>query len=116
MAFKAQFVHGNPRMLDYTPSGADVAAGDVLVIGDTIQIAHLNIPDGELGALAAGGGVYDVDKDGAGAVAFTDGQTVYWDPATNRATPTAGALKKMGTAVGPAGTTATKVRVHHRPN
>lgn len=58
----AIFRHGDPVMVDYTP-GADVDAGDMILIGNltgwTLGVAHVDIANGDLGALAAGGGVYD---------------------------------------------------------
>lgn len=55
----ANFVSGKPVMADYTP-GSAVAAGDVVVLENTVGIAHKDIAASELGALAVGGGVYDM--------------------------------------------------------
>lgn len=44
--------------IDYTPA-ADVAAGDVVILGDLVGVAKLDIKAGELGALALTG-VYEV--------------------------------------------------------
>ena len=55
----AQFIH-NGDSIDYTP-GAAVAAGDVVVQGDLIAIAKLDIAVGQRGALATVG-VFDVPK------------------------------------------------------
>lgn len=46
------FLHGDPLMVDYTPSGADVAAGDVVVYLGKACIAHNPIADGVKGAVA----------------------------------------------------------------
>ena len=46
--------------IDHTPA-ADVAAGDVVVIGKIVGVAKLDIKAGELGALALTG-VYEVAK------------------------------------------------------
>lgn len=70
----ASFKHGNPIMLDYTP-GSDVAAGDVIVTGDTPRVAHADIANGALGSLAAEGGVYEMTGDGSIAA----DKVVYWD-------------------------------------
>lgn len=59
----AQFVHGNPLMMDYTP-GSAVAAGDVIEINTSCVIAHSAIPADTLGAVACGGGVYRVASEG----------------------------------------------------
>lgn len=57
MLFEAQFHSGNPIMVEYTPSQA-VSAGQVIVTNDTVRIAHRDIAANELGALAAGDGLY----------------------------------------------------------
>lgn len=44
--------HGTPLMVDYTPSGAAVAAGDVVLFSGKACIAHKDIADGEKGAVA----------------------------------------------------------------
>lgn len=62
--------------VDYTPDGADVAAGQVVVLGSRqITIAKKIILDGDLGALATEG-VFDVPKV-TGAI--TGGEELYWD-------------------------------------
>lgn len=78
---------GYPIMAPYTPSGAAVSAGDVVVAGDVPHVAHSDIADGELGALAARGGVYEGPADGA----INPGVKVYWDEATSKYTVTAAA-------------------------
>lgn len=77
----AVFSHGDQVLqLDYTPSGANVAGGEVVVVGAAPSIkpmiAHRAIIDGELGALADHGGVYDMVSDGT-VVGPAD--EVYWD-------------------------------------
>lgn len=71
----AKFSHGDPLMVDYTP-GSAVSAGDIIVVGASCRIAHLDIAANALGALAAGGGVYDVTNDGG---TFSDGDRAFWD-------------------------------------
>ena len=58
MALQAAFFHGEPQMIDYTPS-ADIAAGEVKVIGNVPAIAHIPIANGVPGAVAIGGGIYN---------------------------------------------------------
>jgi len=70
---KATFIQDG-RAVDYTP-GSDVAAGDVVVLGNLVGISKLPIIAGSLGALAVNG-IFDVVQ---GAVTFTLGQAVYWD-------------------------------------
>lgn len=111
---QATFVHGNPLMIDHTPSGA-VTAGDVVVIGDTPRVAHRDIAADALGALAIGGGVYDFAKTAGSGEALTDGAKVYWDDSANVATATSSGNKALGTVVEDAGDSATSVRVHHNP-
>ncbi|MFO8013632.1 MAG: DUF2190 family protein [Phycisphaerae bacterium] len=108
------FKHGDPLMVDYTPSGASVTAGDVLILVDSVRIAHLDIEDGRKGALAAGGGVYEGPK-ASGDGGWSDGDTLYWS-ATDVLTKTAGANKVVGPAVGDAADTDTTALVQHRPN
>ncbi len=62
------------KLIDYTPE-TDVAAGDVVVLGDRCLFANLDIPAGTLGALATDG-VYDVAK---GADAIELGAILSWD-------------------------------------
>lgn len=91
MPYQAQFAKGSPHMVDYKPVGA-VAAGDVIVQGDLVAIAHLDIPAGKQGALAVGGGVYLVTTD-AGIAA---GTKLYWDDAANKVSSVATGKKQFG--------------------
>lgn len=110
----AIFKHGSPVMVDYTP-GADVAAGDVIVINDSVRIAHRDIPSGTLGALAAFGGVYQFPR--VAATAIGDGVRVYWDATAHKVTNTAaaGANKQIGFTVGASLSADTVQRVFHSP-
>ena len=65
--------------IDYTP-GAAVAAGDVVVQGDLIGVANIDIPANTLGALAVEG-VFDFPKATGVGTAISAGATVYWDVA-----------------------------------
>jgi len=114
---EATFVHGNPLMVDHTP-GSDVSAGEVVVLTDAVRISHKDIASGMLGALAAGGGVYETAKATGGGTAFTDGDTAYWDDTNNQATNSdgGGANKKLGLAVAAAGDSDASVLVQHVPN
>ena len=70
---QARFIHtGNA--IDYTP-GAAVSAGNVIVLGNSIAVAKLDIAADCLGALATRG-VYDGVK-ATGAINL--GDAVYWD-------------------------------------
>lgn len=86
------FRKGNPAKIDYTPTGGDVAAGQVVVIGSRGYIAPLAISNNALGALDVGGGMYD-------AVMLTNlavGTEVYWDDTNNKLTSTSTNNAKMG--------------------
>ena len=90
----AELHHGDPHMIDYTPSGNDVKGGDLIAINATsVGVAHSDITDGELGALAWPGGnaSYRV-KLGAGE-SFAFGAAVNVDPGLDGA----GEAKALGT-------------------
>jgi hypothetical protein len=89
---EATFRHGDPVMADYTPSGGNVTEGQVVLIGSVTAntagegavagIAHRPITNSTLGALAVGGGVYDVVNLNNAA----NGKKVYWDDTNNKVT------------------------------
>jgi hypothetical protein len=86
MAFEAQFRHGDPLMVDYTPAAGNVAAGQVVLLGNTTGftcgVAHSDIVNNVLGALGAGGGVYQLlNLNNAANYA-----KVWWDDTNNKAT------------------------------
>lgn len=93
--------------IDYTPV-ADVAAGDVVVQGDLVGVAKLDIKANRLGALCVVG-VFDFAK--AGGVAFTVGTILYWDDTNNVVTTTASGNKLIGKAVRAAASGDSTVRV-----
>ena len=99
MAAIATFKYGDPCMVDHVPA-ADVAVGDVLVVGDTIRVAHRAIKAGEKGAVAACCGVYQVPKATTGGSAIGDAKRVYWDAVNKVITTTAGTNKIFGYTVG----------------
>jgi len=70
--------------IDYTPA-ADVAAGDIVVVGDIVGIAKLDIKAGTLGSLALIG-VYDIVKAGGTGTAVIRGAKVYWNATAKTAT------------------------------
>jgi predicted RecA/RadA family phage recombinase len=75
----AAYKHGSPVTVDHTP-GSAVAAGDVIVTGVTPRVAHQAIAANELGALAAGGGVYEMTGDDA----IGADEAVYWDASAEK--------------------------------
>ncbi len=98
-------------VIDYTP-GADVAIGQVVVVGDLVAVSKREIKANELGSLAVTG-VFDFAKTGGGGVTFALGAKVYWDDANNVAVATdgGGANKLIGKAVKAAADADTTVRV-----
>jgi predicted RecA/RadA family phage recombinase len=93
--------------IDYTPV-ADVAAGDVVVQGDLVAVAKLDIKANKLGALATGG-VFDFAK--SGGVAYTVGTILYWDDTGNVVTTTSAGNKQIGKVVRAAASADLTVRV-----
>jgi hypothetical protein len=78
--------HGDPLMIDYTPAAGNVAAGQVLLAGNltglTCVIAHVDLVNNVRGAVAAGGGVYEVTNLNNAA----NYAKVWWDDTNNKAT------------------------------
>ena len=114
---KAKYIQTGAAV-DYTPD-ADVSAGDVVVQGEFLGIAKLDIETGKLGALATSG-VFDVAREAA--TAFTKWKKVYWDAdgdpeggeaGTGAAVDTAasGANEPMGFAIEAAADEATQTTV-----
>ncbi len=95
MPLTAIFRHGDPLMIDYVP-GANAAAGDTVLIGNTAGlcngIAHRPLVNGEKGALASGGGVYQVRA----AAAYAAGTKVYADSTNNQVTTTTTNMSQFG--------------------
>ena len=96
--YKAEY-YQKGDYIDYTPE-ANVAAGDVVLLGDLVGVAKLDIKAGELGALALSG-VYRVVK---GSETADAGAPVYWNTESGQATFTQGSNKRMGTLVADAAT------------
>lgn len=97
--------------MDYTPSGADVNAGDVVLVGDMLAVAPVNIPDGELGTLNVFGGVYRGLADGA----IGRGVQVWFDIAEERFTLDASGNKVFGFTVSSAAADGDEIWVFHAP-
>ena len=101
----------NGQSIDYTP-GADVASGDVVVQGELVGVAKLDIKANVLGALAVDG-VLDFPKDTGSSSAISAGAKLYWDAVNEVATTDAdgGTNKLIGKTVADAGDDAETVRV-----
>jgi len=69
--------------IDYTPS-TDVAAGDVVVQGDLVGVAKLDISANTLGALAVTG-VFDFPKAEGSGEGISAGATIFWNPTQQEA-------------------------------
>lgn len=82
------------KSLNYTPSGADVASGDFLVIGAIGAVAKTDIADGKTGAVHICG-VFSVAK-ASGAV--TQGAKLYWNSTNSNLTTTASGNTIVGVA------------------
>ena len=89
----ARFVQDG-KAIDYRPSEA-IAAGDVIVLGDLIGIARLDIAANTLGSLAVVG-VFDAPKATGG---ITAGAAVYWDATNAKVTTTAADNPYLGKAI-----------------
>jgi len=95
--------------IDYTPD-TDVAAGDVVIIGDLAGIAKLDIKAGTLGSLALVG-VFDIPKATGEGTAIAVGAIVFWDATNKIVTTTAGDNKYLGKTVIPSGDDDANARV-----
>lgn len=112
---EATMRHGEPTFMDYTPAAGNVPAGQVVLLGNTTGlscgIAHQDITNNTLGALAVGGGVYDVVMI-TNLAAYA---SVYWDDTNNKVSSTStnnayfGMLLTGGTGAN------TTVLAMHRP-
>ncbi len=106
----ARLVHSG-NLIDYTP-GSDVAAGDIVVQGDLVGVANLDIPTGRAGDLAVAG-VFDFPKATGASTAIAAGASVYWDEAEQvaKTDDETGANKLMGKTIAAAGDDDATVRV-----
>lgn len=107
---------GDPTMLEYTPAAGAVAAGQVVLLGNTTGIscgiAHQDIANNVLGSLAAGGGVYDVVM----LTNMANYALAYWDDTNNKLTSTSTNNAVFGVIVGGGGGGANAtVQAQHLP-
>lgn len=82
---EAVYVEGNVDSIAHTPSGADVAAGQVVDLGTMVGVARAPILDGKLGSLAITGIFSVLKKTGE---AWVVDNLIYWDEGTNTASDT----------------------------
>ena len=106
----ATFVHDG-KSIDYTP-GSDVTAGDVVVQGELVGVAKVDIPASTLGALAVVG-VFDFPKATGAGTGIAAGANCYWDVADGEAKTDAeaGANKLIGKCIRAAADADATVRV-----
>lgn len=113
---------GDPVTIDYTPASGDVAVGQVVLLGSVTSntggagaialVAHHAISNNTKGALAAGGGIYDVTNLNNAA----NGAKVYWDDSANKVTTASTNNAVFGVIVANgAGGANTTCRVLHNP-
>ena len=105
----ATFKNGSPVMVDHT-AGTAITAGDVVEVGNAVFIAHSDIANGDLGALAAGGGVYSMTGDAAIAA----GKKVYWD-GSSKVSETGASSEHVGVTVSACSGDGAAVDVLHQP-
>lgn len=89
-AQEAVFYQGHQKRIDYTPSGVDIACGEIVPIGTGLVGVCTDpegISDGVLGALAISG-VFKIKKDAIDT--FAAGAVVAWDDTTGQAEPNGG--------------------------
>lgn len=99
-------------VIDYT-AGATISAGDVLVVGEQIGIALVDMVSGDVGSVAIEG-VFTVAKVSAAVIA--QGESVIWDTSAsafddNAATPATGDVSKCCIAMEAAAATTTTIDV-----
>ncbi len=116
------FRHGEPVMVDYTPASGSISAGQVVLLGSVTAntagtgalaaIAHKDITNNTLGAVAVGGGVYDcINLNNA-----ANGAKVYWEDTNNKVTTVSTNNAMFGFIVAEGGGNAnTTCKVLHKP-
>lgn len=107
---EARFVSGNYDATKHTP-GSAVEAGDVIVAGACCLIAHHDIAANEEGAVAMGGGIYEVAANSGDVIA--QGDRVYWDDSANTAEEGATSNTHLGYAARAKASGETTVFVRH---
>jgi predicted RecA/RadA family phage recombinase len=104
----ATFIHDG-NSIDYTP-GSAVTAGAVVVQGELVGVAKVDIPASTLGALAVAG-VFDFPKATGAGTAITAGANCYWNAGAQQATTTATGNKLIGKCVRAAADADATVRI-----
>lgn len=81
--------------IDYVVTGAAIASGDVRLFGDTIGVAGISGAIGETVPMSLCG-TYTIQK--TTGEAWNQGQKLYWNDTTKKATTTVGTNKVLGVA------------------
>ncbi len=107
--FEAKFVQ-NGDSIDIAAGSNGIAAGEVVISGELVGVAKLDIPANTTGAVATTG-VYDVVK--AADAVFTVGAPVYFNTSDRNAVADSSGNTKIGIAVADAisGGATVKVRI-----
>ena len=117
-AQEAIYYHGDQLQIDYTPSGSDVAAGEIIPLATNfVGVANAAIVDGRKGSVDIKG-IYKIAKDNVDT--FTAGDKVSWDDTNKQAEPNGGANEdnKIGVCIEDAGASQdfVKVALNLQPN
>lgn len=112
---EALFRHGDPVMIDYTPSSGNVAAGQVVLYGNTTGltclVAHVDLVNNVKGAMASGGGVYEcINLNNA-----ANDVKVWWDDTNNKVTTVSTNNALFGFVASRGGGANTLCDVLHKP-
>lgn len=101
----------NGDLIDYT-AGADIAAGDVVVIGSLVGVAPRPIANGETGAVAIEG-VYSLPKPsaGSGSETISAGAAVYYYATSGIANTTTGVAAGYAVAQAVTGSATVNVKL-----
>ena len=103
---KAEFIQDG-KFIDIAASAA-IAAGDIVIAGNLVGVAKLDIPANTIGSIATEG-VYAVAK--ASGVSFDLGAEVYWNPETGFAQGNDTGCVKIGIAIAAAASADATVKV-----
>jgi predicted RecA/RadA family phage recombinase len=93
--------------IDFT-AGANIAVGEVVVIGQLVGVAERAIANGETGSVAIEG-VYEVAKEAP--LVISKGDIVYFVAANNNVNKTSSVNTKMGYAIADAASADTVVKI-----
>jgi len=103
-------------MVDHTPAAGDVTAGDYVQLGNltgiTCGVAHKDISNTILGAIAVGGGVYDVKVANTGVAV---GDKLHYDSSLVALSDVSTNNSQFGFAVEATAAVNTVVKVLHVP-